>query len=196
MQGALDVLKQFCQQDLPEEQLMGFLREIAPVLIALLNRPEVSPADRETKSKLKSNRLHRLCNRLRLSSSENPSTRFITSRTNTLKKRNVLSRKSSPSGSVTCDNRSSRLISERPSQRIQRKLGNCSKSGIQSSRSVADNSERWFAADSAFRVIDTHPNGVRLPSLHRGPRWRVHPDCSPAPPRLDALLPSILRFQC
>jgi hypothetical protein len=53
MQGALDVLKEFCQQDLPEEQLMGFLREIAPVLIALLNRPEVSPADREAKSKLK-----------------------------------------------------------------------------------------------------------------------------------------------
>lgn len=44
IQGALDVLKEFCAQDLPEEQLMGFLKEIAPVLIALLSRPEVSCA--------------------------------------------------------------------------------------------------------------------------------------------------------
>jgi hypothetical protein len=153
MQGALDVLKEFCQQDLPEEQLMGFLREIAPVLIALLNRPEVSLADRGANAKLTSSRLHRQSNPLRLSSSENPSTRFITSRTNTLKKRSVPFRKSSLSGSVTCDNRSYRLISERRSQRTQRKLGNCSKSGIQSSRSVPDNNERWFAAEPAFRVL-------------------------------------------
>ncbi|KAJ9105109.1 hypothetical protein QFC20_004396 [Naganishia adeliensis] len=42
--GALDVLKEFLQQDLPEEQLMDFLKEIAPVLLSLLNSPQATPA--------------------------------------------------------------------------------------------------------------------------------------------------------
>lgn len=41
VQGALDVLKEFLQQDLPEEQLMDFLKEIAPVLLSLLSSPTV-----------------------------------------------------------------------------------------------------------------------------------------------------------
>ncbi|KAJ9099923.1 hypothetical protein QFC21_003928 [Naganishia friedmannii] len=44
VQGALDVLKEFLQQDLPEEQLMDFLKEIAPVLLSLLSSPTVTPA--------------------------------------------------------------------------------------------------------------------------------------------------------
>ncbi|KAI5452485.1 hypothetical protein NCC49_000648 [Naganishia albida] len=42
--GALDVLKEFLQQDLPEDQLMDFLKEIAPVLLSLLNNPQTAPA--------------------------------------------------------------------------------------------------------------------------------------------------------
>lgn len=168
MQGALDVLKEFCQQDLPEDQLMGFLREIAPVLIALLNRPEVSLEENQAKQSLTSNRLHRQYNRPHSVSSENPSTRFITSRTNTLKKRNVPSRKSSLSGLVTCDNRSCRLISERHSQRTQKKLGNCSKSGIRSSRSVALTDEQWLAAD-ILGLRGRHLHEWRPPSLVPSP---------------------------
>jgi hypothetical protein len=46
------VLKEFLQQDLPEDQLMDFLKEIAPVLLSLLNSPQVSFTLFETKEKV------------------------------------------------------------------------------------------------------------------------------------------------